>query len=226
MQKAAGDLEKHTDKYDFKSENVIELLKQLKLKFEDDKLAATKAETNALNAYALSKESRDNAIDAANNAKNKNSNDLKATEADEAQAKKELKNTEDDLSSDSALLSSTNDSCSTKKSEWETRSATRTAEIAAMDAAIKILGKATGVRTEAPGNPIPPASPVTFFQVASVSDPKMKAVALLRAAAKETHSRALERLAIEVSAHLNGPFDAMNNMIQKMIFRLKDEQKN
>jgi len=35
-QLAKGDLAKHTDKYDFKSENVIELLKQLKLSFEDD----------------------------------------------------------------------------------------------------------------------------------------------------------------------------------------------
>jgi len=32
-------------------------------------------------------------------------------------------------------------------------------------------------------------------------------------------------LAVEVAAHLNGPFDAVNNMIEKMIFRLMDEQK-
>jgi len=44
-------------------------------------------------------------------------------------------------------------------------------------------------------------------------------------AAKEAHSRALERLAVEVKAHLNGPFDQVNNMIEKMIFRLMDEQK-
>merc|ERR1719272_2354019 len=98
-----------------------------------------------------------------------------------------------------------------------------------MDAAIRILAKATGVRTEAPGNPIPPASPVKLLQVQSlrsVSDPKMKAVALLREAAKDAHSRALERLAVEVSAHLNGPFDAVNNMIEKMVFRLMAEQKD
>merc|ERR1719253_560743 len=64
-QLSAGDVEKHVDKYDFKSENVIELLKELKLKFEDDKLAATKAETNGLNAYDLSKQARDNSIKAA-----------------------------------------------------------------------------------------------------------------------------------------------------------------
>merc|ERR1719389_1347344 len=59
----------------------------------------------------------------------------------------------------------------------------------------------------------------------SANDPKMKAVALLKEAAQEAKSRALERLAVEVAAHLNGPFDAVNNMIEKMIFRLMDEQK-
>merc|ERR1719169_158017 len=59
----------------------------------------------------------------------------------------------------------------------------------------------------------------------SVNDPKMKAVALLKEAAKDTKSRALERLAQEVATHLNGPFDQVNNMIEKMIFRLMDEQK-
>merc|ERR1719502_577069 len=53
----------------------------------------------------------------------------------------------------------------------------------------------------------------------------MKAVALLKEAAHEGKSRALERLAVEVAAHLNGPFDQVNNMIEKMIFRLMDEQK-
>merc|ERR1719352_882341 len=67
-----------------------------------------------------------------------------------------------------------------------------------------------------------------FLQLRKVrasSDPKMKAVALLKEAAQDTHSRALERFAVEVAAHLNGPFDQVNNMIEKMIFRLMDEQK-
>merc|ERR1719271_1718945 len=92
---------------------------------------------------------------------------------------------------------------------------------------MKILSKSTGVRTEAPDNPVPPASPVRFLQISQIgsTDPKMKAVALLREAAKDAHSRALDRLAVEVQAHLKGPFDQVNNMIEKMIFRLMDEQK-
>ena len=79
-----------------------------------------------------------------------------------------------------------------KKSEWETRSKTRSDEIIASAMAVKILAKSSGVRTEAPGNPVPPPWPV-FLQLTQVSnDPKMKAVASLREAAKAAHSHALE----------------------------------
>merc|ERR1719486_147929 len=156
--KAEGDMEAHVDKYDFKSENVIELLKQLKLKFEDDKLAGTKAETNSINAYDLSKAARDNAIKAAKDSKDKKTKELASTKKAIADAKATKKDTEDDLAADSKSLSDTEESCATRTSEWETRSETRTLEVEAMDAAMKILAKSTGVRPEAPGNPVPPPS--------------------------------------------------------------------
>merc|ERR1719393_957256 len=202
-QLAAGDLDAHVDKYDFKSENVIELLKQLKLKFEDDKLAGTKAETNSVNAYEVAKEARDNAIDAAKKAKGKKEKKLASVEKDIAQAEKELKSTQDDLKADSKSLKETEEACNTKKEEWETRSETRTLELEAMDQAIKILAKSSGVRTEAPGNPIPPPSPVSFLQESRGTDPRVRAVNLLRAEARVMHSRALERLAQEVAVHLS-----------------------
>merc|ERR1719217_1592019 len=97
-----------------------------------------------------------------------------------------------------------------------------------MTQAIDILAKSTGVRTEAPSNPVPPPSPAMLLQLLQLEhrdSPKMKAVTLLKAAAKRSHSRALENLALEIAAHLSGPFDQINNMIEKMIFRLMDEQK-
>jgi DNA repair exonuclease SbcCD ATPase subunit len=228
-QLAAGDEEAHVDKYDFKSENVIELLKQLKLKFEDDKLASTKAETNGQNSYDLSKAARDNSLKAANKSKKKKETELGTCKKDIADADKELKLTESDLADDSKSLSDTQDACRIKTSEWNERSKTRELEIEAMDQAVKILAKSAGVRTEEPGNPVPPPSPVKFLQVSQMrgsdTDPKMKAVVLLKEAAQSAHSRALERLAVEVAAHLNGPFDQVNNMIEKMVFRLMDEQK-
>merc|ERR1719506_2167183 len=106
-QLAAGDLDAHVDKYDFKSENVIELLKQLKMKFEDDKLAGTKAETNAVNAYKVAKEARDNARDAAQDSKKKKTKTLGSVEDDIAETNSKLKSENSDLEADSKTLKKT-----------------------------------------------------------------------------------------------------------------------
>jgi len=223
-QLAKGDLDAHVDKYDFKSENVIELLKQLKMNFQDEKLAGTKAETNAVNSYDLAKKSRDNEHKAASTSKAKKTKTLGETEASITKTQASLDSTNDDKKADTKSLKGVTDACNVKKTEWDERSKTRSLEIEAMDQAAKILAKSAGVRTEAPGNPVPPPSPAVFLQL-SGSDPKMKAVVLLRETAKAAHSNALDRLATEIAAHLNSPFDSVNNMIEKMIFRLMDEQK-
>lgn len=44
--------------------------------------------------------------------------------------------------------------------------------------------------------------------------------------AKTLHNKAMERLSQELMAHVTGPFDEVNNMIQKMIFHLMAEQKD
>merc|ERR1719238_976943 len=86
-----------------------------------------------------------------------------------------------------------------------------------MGMAIKILAKVGGVRA-----PMEEEAP-EFLQI---DDPKAKAVKILVEEAQKLHSRALKRLAQEVAAHLNSPFDEINQMIQKMIFRLMAEQKD
>jgi len=164
-QLAKGDLAAHVDKYDFKSENVIELLKNLLLKFEDDKLAGTKEETNSINAYDLAKNSRDAMTKAARKSKSMKSKQLGETKKNIAQAESDLEGQQSDHKNDSKSLSDTNDACRIKKEEWAARSETRKLEVEAMDQAVKILAKSAGVRTKAPGNPVPPASPASFLQV-------------------------------------------------------------
>lgn len=225
---AAGDMQSHKKSYSFKGGNIIELLKQLKLKFEDDLTQVEKEETNRVNSYNLAKDARDNSITAAEKSKDEKT-DLKA-EVDEelAEAKSDLEDEEGELEADTGTLESTDKKCSVKTSEWEERSNTRSGEIEAINVAIKILAKVANVRTEAPSNPVPPASPV-FLQIQEVdvsTDPKMKAVVYLRQKAASLHAKALERLAQEVEAHLGSPFDIINNDIQKMIFRLMAEQKD
>jgi len=224
-QLAKGDLDKHVDVYEFKGGNVIELLKQLKAKFQGEKLAATKEETNALNSYELAKKALDNAIKAATLSKTRKNKTLGKVDNTITATEKALKSENANKKADSKSLSDTKEACQIKKGEWDERSTVRANEIDAMEIAQKILAKATGVRTEAPGNPVPPPSPVKFLQIAmSAANPKMAAVLILREAAKSLHSKAMERLAVEVTAHLSGPFDQVNNMVQKMIFKLMDEQ--
>jgi len=225
---AAGDMQAHKKSYSFKGGNILELLKQLELKFEDDLTRTEKEETNRVNAYNLAKDARDNAITAAEKSRDDKTQLKGEVDEELEQAKSDLKDENDELTADSGTLDSTSKKCSVKNSEWEERSATRSGEIEAINVAIKILAKVADVRTEAPSNPIPPASPM-FLQTGNVvndSDPKMKAVIYLRQQAKTLHQKALERLAQQVSAHLNGPFDDVNQMIEKMIFRLMAEQKD
>jgi len=224
---AMGDRKAHVKKYSFKSDNVIELLKQLLLKFEDNLVQVEKEETNSLNAYNLASIARDNAHTAADESMKAKGLIKGEVESELATAEGDLKNTQGDLEADTLTLTQTEKSCSVKKSQWDERSEIRTNEIAAIEAAIKILAKVGGVRTEAPGNPIPPAPPVSFLQMSSSSpDPKMKAVIFLRQQAHALHAKSLARLAQELSTHLGDPFAEVTNMIEKMIFRLMAEQKD
>merc|ERR1719171_1182985 len=101
----------------------------------------------------------------------------------------------------------------------------------------KILSKVTGVRNpdehEIPAKALLEATAKIEQDTADFSalsllqedGPKQKAVQLLRQAAKAGHSKALKKLAEDISAFA-GPFDKIKAMIQKMIFRLMAEQKD
>merc|ERR1719409_503463 len=234
----SGDRAAHVKKYKFKSGNIIELLKQLKAKFEDDLLETNKAETNAENNYQLAKDAAEKAKAAAVASREEEEGALADAKAALAEAEATLADVKADLAADSATLAETEKSCAIKTSEWAERSETRAKEIEAIAMAVKILSEVGGVRTEAPENPVPPPSPLEFAQLPSavsllqVQDAgpiRMKAVNFLRAKAKVLHSRALERLAQAVSAHVNDPLKAFKKvigMIEQMIFRLMDEQKS
>jgi DNA repair exonuclease SbcCD ATPase subunit len=226
--KSKGDYEGHIDKYDFKSENVIELLKGLKAKFEEKKLQTTKEETNSINAYQLAKEAREDETNAFKASKTAKTKELSDAKAELASASGTLAQTQADLKADTDSLESTEKSCALKQQEWTERSETRKLEMEAMEEAIKILSKVSGVRTDAPSNPVPPANPAAAEGASFLQnvDPKTRAVMLLRQNAHALHSAALARLAQQVAAHLTGPFDEVNNMIEKMIFRLMAEQKD
>jgi len=221
---AKGDYEAHVQQYDFKSDNVIELLKQLKESFEEQSRAATLAETKSVKAHELATQALEEAMDAMKASEKAKSKALETTRQDLTDYRADLKTTKDDLAADSASQEETQKSCNIKKQEWEDRSSVREQELEAMAVASKILAKVAGVRTAAPENPVPPPAPGGAVLLQIAEDPRTRAVNLLRAAVRTTHSRALERLAGELLANPDAPFNQVSNMIQKMIFRLKDEQ--
>lgn len=238
---AAGDAAQHQKTYNFKSGNVIELLKELKAKFEDDRVEATKAETAAKNAYDLAEDARSKAIEAAKSAKTEKETLLGEVQGDLATDKADLKTFEDDLKADEATMSTTKETCTLKASEYEERSALREKEKEAIAKAIEILAKVSGVRTEQPENPVPPPSPLeaaetsgaALFQLMGLmGDPQKaaaareRAVNLLRREARRSDNKAFAEFAEQVAHMVTGPFDEVQGMIQKMIFRLMAEQKD
>jgi len=224
--KAAGDYEGHVKKYSFKSDSVIELLKELQLKFEDELTEMNTEETNAINAHQLAQKARDQATSAKQASHDEKAKTKGETEGALATAQADLQSTQQDLEADSASLDSTTKACDVKKAEWAQRSEVRENERKAIAAAIEILAKATGVRTEAPENPALPPSPVALLQLVKGGSPVQKAIELLRGEAKVAHSQALEQLAQELVARKDeGAFDQVINAIEKMIFHLKDEQR-
>jgi len=226
-----GHESEHTKVYDFKSGNVIDLLGQLQEKFEADRKEATKQETAAANAFEVAKGARDEAVEAAKDAKAQKTTTLGDVKSDLGEAQNSLSTAKDDLSADETSLSDTQTTCKEKASEWDERCKLREHEIKAMAKAKEILKDVKSVRTETPDNKALPAGPVVLqikrqLMFLQIADPKLKAVDLIRENAIQTRSKVLERFADQVAAHLNGPFDVVNQDIQKMVFRLMAEQKD
>jgi len=214
--------------YSFKSQGVIELLKKLIEKFETDKLETTKAETNALNAYNMAKQAREEALAAFEKSK-KEKEEIKG-EAEKAltAAQDDLAATKEDLAANEKSLEDVTKECETEADEFASRSEARSGEILAIEMAIKILAKVGGVRAP---ELVQSGALQEFLQSGGASfiqidDPKAQAVKVLIAEATKLHSKSLRRLAQQITAHLSGPFDEINQMIQKMIFRLMAEQKD
>merc|ERR1719382_1652708 len=59
-----------------------------------------------------------------------------------------------------------------------------------------------------------------------MDDPRARALSILREEAKKVHSHSFDIFAKQVATKIDGPFDEVVNMIQKMIFRLMQEQKD
>jgi len=220
--------------YSFKGGDVIELLKKLKLDFEDQLTDLTKAEANAANAHKLADAAKDDEIAAATRAKATKDEVKGAKGQDLSTAESNLDEATKARDADQTVLDETKMTCRTRGDEYDLRTKTRAGEIEAMGQAIEVLEKITGVRTpESKG-----ITPSNLLQLSAVRkavkavkksfDPKAAIVNLLRKAGSKKQTAALAKLADKIAALKQTPgsgvFDQIKNMIEKMIFHLMSEQ--
>ena len=114
--------------YDFKSGGVIEILKQLKLKFEDELEEANKAETAAASAWKLADAAAQDELDAATTAKDKKTTLKGQKGQDKSSAQSDLTEATDARNSAKSVLDDTESTCRTRSSEFEDRSERRAGE--------------------------------------------------------------------------------------------------
>merc|ERR1719313_3313439 len=224
--------------YVAKGGDVTEILKKMLMEYEDDLVALDKAEAETKAAYDLADDAKGLAIDAATKTKKTKEKVLGEKGQELANTQSDLKEAEDGYLADTTVLKETITTCKKREDQFNQHMKTRDGELEAMQQAIEIMEKVTGVRTPESKGVATTAEIPDFIQLRSVhskkqfKDPRAAVLAVLRKAGKGKGAAALSKLADKIEKLQvgqmpgSGMFDSIKNMIQKMIFHLMDEQKN
>merc|ERR1719271_1001226 len=223
--------------YVAKGGDVTEILKKMLMEYEDDLVALDKAEAETKAAYDLADDAKGLAIDAATKTKKTKEKVLGEKGQELANTQSDLKEATDGHMADTTVLQETITTCKKREDQFNQHMKTRDGELEAMQQAIEIMEKVTGVRTPESKGVATTAEIPDFTQLRSVhskkfKDPRAAVLAVLRKAGKGKGAAALSKLADKIEKLQvgqmpgSGMFDSIKNMIQKMIFHLMDEQKN
>merc|ERR1719421_2769444 len=218
--------------YVAKGGDVTEILKKMLMEYEDDLVALEKAEAETKAAYDLADDAKKLAIAASTKSKETKEQVLGEKGQELSNTKDDLKEAQDALLADTTVLKDTTTTCKKRGDEYEQHMKTREGELEAMQTAIEILEKVTGVRAPEDKGITPTFTQLKAVQIRRHNDPRAAVVAVLRKVKGHKGTAALAKLADKIEK-LGGEqmpgsqvFDQIKNMIQKMIFHLMDEQKN
>merc|ERR1719487_309804 len=164
--------------YVAKGGDVTEILKKMLMEYEDDLVALDKAEAETKAAYDLADDAKMLAIQASTKSKETKEQVLGEKGQELSNTQSDLKEAQDALLADTTVLKETTTTCKKRADEYEQHMKTREGELAAMQQAIEILEKVTGVRT-------PEEKGVVLTQLRSVKvrrhkDPRAAVIAVLR----------------------------------------------
>merc|ERR1719389_1519512 len=145
--------------YVAKGGDVTEILKKMLMEYEDDLVALEKSEAETKAAYDLADDAKKLAIAASTKSKETKEEVLGEKGQELSNTKSDLKEAQDALLADTTVLKETTTTCKKRADEYEQHMTTRDGELAAMQQAIEILEKVTGVRLDQEHDPEDDLSP-------------------------------------------------------------------
>merc|ERR1719199_2318656 len=208
--------------YQFQSSGVVDMLKKLKDKFDDERTTLDKEELNEKHAYEMVMQSLQDSVERATSAKARKAKSYDQRMEAAAAAQGELDDTTAVRNADKTYLEDTITSCKVKSEDYEERQKLRAEERVALDKAIEILSGSAVAGAASKHLPALSQTSVSFglLRSTSYSPLQSQAADYLQMQAERIQSRMLSELATKV---LEDPFAKVKKMIKDLIVRLMEE---
>jgi chromosome segregation ATPase len=205
--------------YQFQSSGVVDMLKKLKDKFDDERTTLDKEELNKKHAYEMLMQSLQDSVERATSAKSRKAKSYDQRMEAAAAAQGELDDTTAVRNADKTYLDDTIMACKVKSEDYESRQKLRSEERVALDKAIEILSGSSVAGAASKHLPALSQTSVSFGLLRSTAYSPLQSQAsdYLQMRAERIQSRMLSELATKV---LEDPFTKVKKMIKDLIVRL------
>mmetsp|Transcript_59817 Transcript_59817/g.129594 ORF Transcript_59817/g.129594 Transcript_59817/m.129594 type:complete len:678 (-) Transcript_59817:45-2078(-) len=210
--------------YEFQSQDVIDMLEKLKIRFQDERLVAQKEEMNRKHAFELMMEKLANSIKHAEDARAEKAQMKARMQEDAAEAKGDLAETSAAKGADEAYLRDAMSNCEQKANDYESRQKLRSQELEALQKAIDIISSEQV--SGAAETHLPALSQLSrgasLAQLRSTVHPASQdqAAEYLLGQAKKVGSELLETMAGRLG---EDPFTKVKQMIKDLLTKLMEE---
>merc|ERR1719379_62311 len=207
--------------YSSATSGLIDMLKKLIEKFQDEQTELQKAETEARQAYELLEQDLKTYVETATKARmDKAEAKTRSLEA-AGDAKSDLTDTTTTRDDDTKYLADTTATCEQKSSAFEERQALRAGEIEAVEKAIEIL---SGAAVSGAADKHLPAlyqrASLAQLRSGTTNPSQLGVAAFLTDQARRLNSRILRAISLRVT---DDPFKKVAKMIKDLIVKLMEE---
>merc|ERR1719473_2153437 len=210
--------------FESQSGGVLDMVKGLGEKFEEQRDTLEKEEMNDKHAFDMMAQDLTDQIESATKNREKKSSFKSQRESDKADFSGELADTQATLAEDKKFLADMMAECEQKATDFEGRQEVRQGEIEAINKAIEIMSsdEVSGAGVKHLPGLVQTSRTASFAQLRSSNRSPAQGIAanFLRDRASRTSSRMLSLLAVKVEAD---PFKKVTKMIKDMIQKLMEE---